>query len=88
MSFSEEEKSISRPGCTVHYWISGNTNKPLIFFAHGAAVNHEQFDLQIPLLIYDYLVVRWDMRGHGKSRPLEGKFIFNDAVEDVAAILN
>jgi hypothetical protein len=46
MSFSEEEKSISRPGCTVHYWISGNTNKPLIFFAHGAAVNHEQFDLK------------------------------------------
>jgi pimeloyl-ACP methyl ester carboxylesterase len=88
MNFNEIEKSIERPGCNVRYWISGNSDKPLIFFAHGACVNHEQFDLQIPLLIDDYLVVRWDMRGHGKSRPLEGKFRFNDTVEDAAAILD
>ena len=70
MILNEEEYSIMRPGCTLKYWISGNSEKPLIFLAHGALVDHEQFNLQMQLLNEDYQIIRWDMRGHGKSRPL------------------
>lgn len=50
MPFNEIESKIERPSCTVKYWLSGNPNKPLIFFAHGAVVDHVQFDLQMKLI--------------------------------------
>ena len=88
MNFKEIEKTIERPECPVHYWISGNLEKPLIFFAHGALVDHAQFDLQMSLLQEDYQIIRWDMRGHGQSRPLNGSFSVKDATNDVISILD
>ncbi|CAJ36318.1 alpha/beta fold hydrolase [Methanocella arvoryzae] len=83
----ETEKTISRPGCDVHYWVSGNSSKPLIILIHGACADHRQFDMQIPCLIQDYQIVRVDVRGHGLSRPLAGPFSVPDAVEDIVSIL-
>lgn len=82
------EHTVERPGCKVHYWLSGNSEKPLIFFAHGAAVDHLQFDIQIPCLKNNYQILRWDMRGHGQSRPLKGLFSINDTAEDMLHILD
>jgi len=87
MSVNEIEHTIKRPGCIVHYWLSGNPDNQLIFLAHGAAVDHSQFDLQMPCLMEDYQVLRWDLRGHGQSRPLEGPFRVKDAVADIVNIL-
>jgi 3-oxoadipate enol-lactonase len=88
MSFKEIENTIKRPGCIIHYWLSGNPDNQLIFLAHGAAVDHVQFDLQMPCLMEDYHILRWDMRGHGQSRPLEGPFSVKNAVDDVVNILD
>jgi pimeloyl-ACP methyl ester carboxylesterase len=88
MILNEKEYSISLAGCTVKYWLSGNSEKPLIFFAHGALVDHAQFDLQMHLLNKNYQIIRWDMRGHGKSRPLLGNFSIKDASDDLLSILD
>jgi 3-oxoadipate enol-lactonase len=88
MPFHEHSEKIERPGCTLKYWISGDSNKPLIFMAHGATVDHQQFDLQMSPLLNDYQIIRWDMRGHGQSRPLEGDFSIKDAAEDMVSILD
>lgn len=88
MKFNETEKLVKRQGCYVKYWLSGSSDKHLIFFAHGAAVDHAQFDLQMPLLQGNYQIVRWDMRGHGQSRPLEGHFSVKDAADDMVNILD
>jgi len=72
----------------VKYWLSGNSEKPLIFFAHGALVDHGQFDLQMHLFNENYQIIRWDMRWHGKSRPLEGYFSVKDASDDMLNILD
>jgi 3-oxoadipate enol-lactonase len=88
MSFNEVGLSIERPGCIVKYWWSDNSEKPLIFFAHGALVDHAQFDLQMHFLNENYQIIRWDMRGHGKSRPLEGHFSIKDASDDMLNILD
>ena len=87
-SFNEVELNIKRPKCIVKYWLSENSEKPLIFFAHGALVDHAQFDLQMDLLNEDYQIIRWDMRGHGKSRPLLGHFSIKDASDDMLNILD
>ena len=88
MSFDEIEKVVKRQNCDVKYWILGDSDKTLIFFAHGAAVDHAQFDLQMPLLKEDYQIIRWDMRGNGQSRPLKGHFNVKDAVNDIISILD
>jgi 3-oxoadipate enol-lactonase len=88
MILNEDEYTIIRPGCTVKYWLSGNSEKPLIFLAHGAAVDHEQFDQQMLVLNRNYQIIRWDMRGHGQSRPLNGHFSINDASDDMLNILD
>ena len=88
MFVKEIENTIKRPGCIIHYWLSGNPDNQLIFLAHGAAVDHLQFDLQIPCLMEDYQVLRWDMRGHGQSRPLEGPFSVKNAVDDLVNMLD
>ena len=88
MPVKEIERTIIRPGCIVHYWLSGNPDNRLIFLAHGAAVDHSQFDRQMPCLMEDYQVLRWDMRGHGQSRPLEGPFSVKDATADAVNILD
>jgi 3-oxoadipate enol-lactonase len=36
----------------------------------------------------DYQILRWDMRGHGQSRPLEGPFSMNNAVDDMVNMLD
>ena len=88
MILNENEYTIIRQGCTVKYWLSDNPDKPLIFLAHGALVDHVQFDLQMHLLNEDYQTIRWDMRGHGKSRPLVGPFSVKDAADDMLSILD
>jgi 3-oxoadipate enol-lactonase len=87
MSFHEQHEYIKRPGCTINYWIYGKTRKPDIFMAHGAGVDHHQFDKQIHYLQDDYQIISWDMRGHGSSRPLNKPFRIVDAMEDMIAIL-
>ena len=79
MFYRESEYTIERPGCTVHYWVSDNPEKPLLFFAHGAYVDHVQFDPQLLDVIEEYQIIRWDMRGHGESKPLAGPFSVKDA---------
>jgi pimeloyl-ACP methyl ester carboxylesterase len=88
MSFKEIEHTVKRPGCTIHYWLSGSPDNQLVFLAHGAAIDHLQFDLQIPCLTEDYQILQWDMRGHGQSRPLEGPFNVKNAVDDLVNVLD
>lgn len=88
MSNVKKEFIIERNGCDVHYWISGSLNGPIIFFVHGAAVDHTQFDLQLPCLAENYQIIRIDMRGHGKSRPLNEIFRIEDVSNDIISILD
>jgi pimeloyl-ACP methyl ester carboxylesterase len=88
MILNENEYTIIQPGCTVKYWLSDNSEKPLIFLTHGSLVDHAQFNLQMHLLNDDYQIIRWDMRGHGKSRPLVGPFSVKDAADDMLNILD
>ncbi len=84
----EKEVIVERDRYKLHYWHSGNLNNPLIFLIHGAAVDHKQFDQQFPSLIENYQIIRIDMAGHGKSRPLNGKFSIVNIADDIKYILD
>ena len=85
------EGVLERTGCPIHYWLSGPKDAPLVVFSHGATMDHRMFDVQVPAVAERYRVLTWDMRGHGRSRPLgdigEG-LLMRDLVEDLVALID
>ena len=79
---------LERPGCPIHYWLSGPEGRPLVVLTHGACVDHTEFDGLAPLLARRYRVLTWDVRGHGWSRPARGGFAVDRAVDDLLALLD
>ena len=78
---------IERPGCTIHYWLGGRKDAPLLIVLHGATMDHHMFDEQVKAFADDYRLLVWDARGHGASRPLSSGFILQDCADDLIAIL-
>lgn len=74
MSTSPAERTehvLELAGSQVHFWVSGPVDAPLVALAHGALMDHRMFDSQVPALVAaGYRVLVWDMRGHGRSKPL------------------
>lgn len=91
ISDSEQESQfamLERKGCLLHYWLTGQQDRPLVVFTHGALVDHHAFDLQLPLVGQHYRVLTWDVRGHGQSQPMGVPFTVREAVEDLVALLD
>src|SRR6185312_14438553 len=76
-----------RPGATIAYWVSGPRRAPVVVLLHGATLDHQAWDDQVDGLARRYRVVVPDLRGHGES-PLDEVFRFDDAVDDIAALLD
>ena len=87
MSTATERRELIRPGATIAYWVSGPERAPVVLLLHGATLDHRAWDAQVDELTPQYRVVVPDLRGHGEST-LEGPFRFDDAVDDIAALLN
>jgi 3-oxoadipate enol-lactonase len=87
MSTDTERRQLVRPGATIAYWVSGPGRAPVVVLLHGATLDHHAWDAQVDDLAARYRVVVPDLRGHGEST-LEGSFRFDDAVDDVAALLD
>src|SRR5919206_988804 len=87
MSTDTERRELVRPGATVAYWVSGPERAPVVVLLHGATLDHQAWQAQVDELARRYRVVVPDLRGHGEST-LDGAFRFDDAVDDVAALLD
>jgi hypothetical protein len=42
---------VNRKSCPIHYWLAGQTDKPLIVFTHRATMDHHMFDAQVNILL-------------------------------------
>jgi len=82
------EFTHDREDCRLHYWRGGDPAKPLIVLTHGAGADHHTFDAQLPVLLDQFQVLAWDMRGHGLSRPMGAPFTIQRATADLLAILD
>lgn len=61
---------LERNGCPIHYWLEGDPSQPLVVFTHAAGADHQMFDEQVLGLQRQYQTLTWDVRGHGRSRPM------------------
>ena len=80
------ENVLERKNCTIHYWTGGKAGAPLVVFTHGATVDHQEWDVTLPLVGEHYRILTWDVRGHGQSRPAQ--FDLAEAEADLLSLLD
>lgn len=82
------EKTLTREGCALHYWVLENPGRPWLMLLHGAATDHHMFDMQYPALAGNYSLLAMDERGAGLSRPLGDTLTAGMLADDAVAILD
>ncbi|HEY8380091.1 MAG TPA: alpha/beta hydrolase [Nannocystis sp.] len=83
-----EPRILERDGCPLHYWLAGDPGRPCLLLTHGAGLDHRLWRDNIPALAAAYRVLVWDVRGHGRSRPIGAPFTVDAAVADMLALLD
>ena len=59
--------NITANSITVNYTDEGQENAPVIIFIHGFPFSKEMWNKQMEVLIDNFRVIAYDIRGHGKS---------------------
>ncbi len=69
-------------GAQIYYEVAGE-GQPLVFI-HAGVADRRMWDDQIAFFSDRYRVIRYDLRGFGRSRPVPGEFAYR---ADLAALL-
>jgi pimeloyl-ACP methyl ester carboxylesterase len=70
-------------GAQIYYDVHGTGTS--IVFTHAGIADHRMWDRQVAAFAERYQVIRWDMRGFGKTAMVDGEF---SLVMDLAALLD
>ncbi|MDX1992935.1 MAG: alpha/beta hydrolase [bacterium] len=70
-------------GAQIHYDITGE-GQPLVL-VHAGIADRRQWDEQVAAFAQHYRVIRYDARGYGQSKPVEGEYTRFD---DLGALLD
>ncbi|MFX1454437.1 MAG: alpha/beta fold hydrolase [Promethearchaeota archaeon] len=83
MPFFSTQKAIE-----IYYEISGKAGSPKMILIHGLFLNSDYWKFQLPDFELQFQVLRFDLRGHGKSTKPKKRFTIRDYVDDMTALLN
>src|SRR5690242_3489112 len=78
-------QAFVRGGVSLHYRVSGTGTQPLICI-HGVGSYCEAWDGVIGALGDAFRVLTFDLRGHGRSTRVRGRYEIDDFVGDVLAL--
>lgn len=74
--------------CVVHYQVDGPADKPALLFSNSLASDLRIWDPLVPLLVSDFRLIRYDMRGHGLSEAPAPPYSAADLAQDVVGLLD
>lgn len=77
---------INRDGVNLHVETSGPDNGPPIMFSNSLGTTLHLWDAVLPLLPAGMHVIRYDMRGHGKSDIPDAPYSMGALISDAEAI--
>lgn len=78
---------INANGINIHYKLEGPAEAPVVTLSHSLAANLSMWDPQMSTLLSRYRVLRYDMRGHGRSDVPDGPYTLDLLAEDVRGLL-
>ncbi len=72
----------------LNYELEGPEDAPVVAFSHSLCATLNMWDPQMAAFTARYRVLRYDMRGHGKSALSNGPIEIADLAEDVVALFD
>jgi 3-oxoadipate enol-lactonase len=72
----------------VEYVVSGQVGGPAVLLSNSLGATYRMWDTQLADLEREFLVVRYDTRGHGASPVSDAPFSIDDLADDVIALLD
>jgi 3-oxoadipate enol-lactonase len=79
---------IKANGIQINYELSGKKDAPLVILSHSLGSSHVMWNPQMKALEPHYQVLRYDIRGHGKSEAPPGAYTLELLGEDAVALLD
>jgi 3-oxoadipate enol-lactonase len=79
---------INANGIRMNYELSGNKNAPVVMLSHSLGSSLAMWDPQMDALEPHFQVLRYDIRGHGKSEVPAGPYNLELLGEDAIAFLD
>ncbi|KMK64650.1 alpha/beta fold hydrolase [Puniceibacterium sp. IMCC21224] len=74
--------------CRIAYRLDGDPQNPPLVFANSIATTYDMWDAQIEEFARNFHVVRYDMRGHGRSDVPPGAYSVDRLGNDVLELLD
>ena len=68
------------------YRLEGNDGLPVLILSHSIGTDHALWQPQVPELLADFQVLRYDIRGHGASDASAGEYSVEQLGRDVLAL--
>jgi 3-oxoadipate enol-lactonase len=75
-------------GYELAYSLQGDRDRPAVVLSHALATSMEIWAYQLPLLAHRFLVLSYDLRGHGRSAAPGDSYTLEELASDVAALLD
>lgn len=72
----------------LHYRVEGAATAPPVVLAHAISTGLAFWDLQVPVWSRHFRVIRFDVRGHGKSAVPAGPYGFDAMADEVLGLLD
>ncbi len=73
---------------TISYTDEGPDHAPVIIFIHGFPFNKSMWNKQVEILIENYRIIAYDVRGHGCSSIGTDKFSIEIFVDDLLGLMD
>jgi len=71
----------------IHYEISGNENNPKMVLIHGLFLNSDCWREQLKTFEDKFNILRFDLRGHGRTTKPKKRFTIRNYVDDMYGLL-
>lgn len=78
---------VDRNGTKIFFQIDGEGNSPTVVMSHSLASSSMMWDVQMPALLEQYRVVRFDTRGHGDSDAPDDAYDLDQLSDDAIAVI-
>jgi 3-oxoadipate enol-lactonase len=76
-------------GVSLYYEIAGGTpDSPMVLFSNSLGTTLEMWDAQVPALVPQVRMLRYDTRGHGRSSVGQGPPTLATLADDVAGLMD
>ena len=79
---------IEIDGARIWYTAEGRDSAPAVLLLHSLGTSHELWDEQMPALRKSFRVIRYDMRGHGRSSVFADELTIEQLAGDAMAVLD